>query len=140
MIIQRHDHYHSSTLSLSCYLTVSHCKYKEGHSLYSFVLAIRRGRYRFRGFSQAYEDVAPSMDHFAFFRLAINLMLLMPVDDAASSMLLFPTWPEYWDVQIKLHGPRNTVVEAACTGGKLDYLRVTPPERTRDVVLVGCKG
>lgn len=95
--------------------------------------------YRFRGFSQAYEDVAPSMDHFAFFRLAVNLMLLMPVDDAASSMLLFPTWPRYWDVQVKLHGPQNTVIEAACTAGKLDYLRVTPPERARDVVLIGCK-
>lgn len=96
--------------------------------------------YRFRGFSQAYEDVAPSMDHFAFFRLAVNLMILMPVDDAARSMLLFPTWPSYWDVKVKLHGPRNTVVEASCTGGKLDYLVVTPAERARDVVLVGCRG
>jgi hypothetical protein len=38
-------------------------------------------------------------------------------------------------VDFKLHAPFNTVVEGRHAGGKLAWLRVTPPERRADVIL-----
>jgi len=49
-------------------------------------------------------------------------------------ILLLPAWPVDWDVDFKLHAPYNTVVEGRYVGGKLEMLRVTPPERAADVV------
>ena len=68
-------------------------------------------------------------------------MLMAPLDDDRHRMVVFPTWPGYsWDVSFKLHAPLNTVVEASCVSGKLQYLRVTPPSRAKDIVVgPGCQ-
>ena len=94
--------------------------------------------YRFRGFSQAYEDVAPSMDHFSFMRTAVNLMLLLPVDDAAGSAVLLPAWPCAWNVSFSLHAPRQTVVAGSLLGGKLSYT-VTPAARRPFIKALPCQ-
>ena len=67
-------------------------------------------------------------------------MLMAPLDDAARSILLFPTWPtDKWNVRFKMHAPRNTTIEASCQHGKLEYLIVTPPERNADVIVLKCE-
>ena len=66
-------------------------------------------------------------------------MLLSPLDDAKRGMLIFPTFPtQQWDVRFKLHAPKNTVIEASCQGGKLEYLIVTPPQRAADMTVMNC--
>jgi hypothetical protein len=50
-------------------------------------------------------------------------------------LLLFPAWPEDWDVQFKLHAPDNTIVEGELKAGMLIRLDVSPHERTADVEL-----
>lgn len=62
------------------------------------------------------------------------------MDDVAGSVVLFPTFDvATWDVAFKLHAPRNTTIEAACVGGSLAYLVVTPPQRRADVTVLNCK-
>jgi hypothetical protein len=75
-----------------------------------------------------------------FFCTGLNYMLLAPLDDAARSMLLFPTFPtDKWDVRFKMHAPLNTTIEASCQKGVLEYLIVTPPERKKDITVHNCK-
>jgi hypothetical protein len=96
--------------------------------------------WRFEGFSQHYEDYAPAVDHISMLRIAMHLTLLQPLDDAAQSILLFPSWPvQLWDVSFKLHGPLNTTIEAACVGGKLVKLVVQPAERKGAVKVLNCR-
>jgi hypothetical protein len=72
-------------------------------------------------------------------RTAVNYMLLSPVEDAAQSLLIFPTFPTtVWDVAFKLHGPLGTTIEGSCKGGKLEYLNVDPPGRLADVTVLNC--
>ncbi|GAB3325066.1 DUF5703 domain-containing protein [Larkinella ripae] len=47
---------------------------------------------------------------------------------------LFPAWPKRWDVQVKLHAPYKTTIEAVLKNGKLEKLLVTPESRRSDVV------
>ena len=102
-------------------------------------LASNHGGYRFAGFAGHYQDYEPSLDHYGFMRTGLNYMLLSPLDDAKRGMLIFPTFPtQQWDVRFKLHAPKNTVIEASCQGGKLEYLIVTPPQRAADMTVMNC--
>ena len=49
-------------------------------------------------------------------------------------MNLFPAWPKEWEVDFKLHAPRQTTVEGILRDGKLVSLKVTPKSRMKDVV------
>jgi hypothetical protein len=64
--------------------------------------------------------------------IALQNMLLQT---DGRTIVLFPAWPKDWDVSFKLHAPFNTVVEGECRDGVLRELRVTPPEREKDVAL-----
>ena len=48
-------------------------------------------------------------------------------------ILLFPAWPDEWDVDFKLHAPYNTTIEASLRNGELIKLRVYPENRKKDV-------
>lgn len=72
----------------------------------------------------------PDMDHGSSGMIQLQEMLLQTVDDR---ILLFPAWPEEWDVDFKLHAPFNTVVEASVRNGKIINLLVTPESRRKDV-------
>ena len=48
---------------------------------------------------------------------------------------LLPAWPASWNATFRLHAPYQTIVEGRVVNGKLLDLRVTPTERTKDVVL-----
>eukprot|EP00937_MAST-01D_sp_MAST-1D-sp2_P000388 g388.t1 len=95
--------------------------------------------FRWAGYAPHEQDYEPSADHFGFMRTAMHYMLLGPLDDAGQKMLLFPTWPTArWDVDVKLHAPRQTTVEAACINGTLTKLVVTPAARRADIQVLNC--
>jgi hypothetical protein len=50
-------------------------------------------------------------------------------------ILLLPAWPKDWDVDFKLHAPKQTTVECSLRSGKVTKLIVTPKQRERDVVV-----
>jgi hypothetical protein len=69
--------------------------------------------------------------------IGLEDMLLQTPGDA---IYLLPAWPKEWDVEFKLHAPKNTIVQARYAGGKLLELTVTPPERARDIIYAGERG
>ena len=79
-------------------------------------------------------DWTPDVNHGGSGAIALQEMLLQTPGD---QLHLFPAWPVDWDVDLKLHAPRATVVEATLAGGVLTRLVVTPPERRADLVLHG---
>ena len=77
-------------------------------------------------------DWLPDQNHGGNLLETTQLMLLQPVGD---KLLLLPAWPKTWDVDFKLHAPRQTVVECVYRGGRIERLVVTPESRRADVVL-----
>ncbi len=59
--------------------------------------------------------------------------MLMQTD--GRTIRLLPAWPRDWDVTFRLHAPYQTVVEGRVVKGKIEQLRVSPPERINDVIL-----
>lgn len=60
----------------------------------------------------------------------------MLLQTAGDRILLFPAWPEEWDVHFRLFAPQQTVVEAKLENGKVAWLKVTPQEREKDVEIM----
>ena len=75
-------------------------------------------------------------DHYANMNTALQWMILQPADDENGKIILFGAWPCAWDVEFKLHGPRNTTVEGVLRSGKVVSLKVSPKERAQDVINV----
>jgi hypothetical protein len=73
----------------------------------------------------------PDQDHAGINMIALQSMLLQIDGD---KILLFPAWPADWDVNFKLHAPRQTVLVGILRNGRLEELHVNPPERRADVV------
>ncbi|AUP80693.1 DUF5703 domain-containing protein [Flavivirga eckloniae] len=65
--------------------------------------------------------------------IGLQEMLMQCFEDR---ILLFPSWPKHWDVDFKLHAPKNTTIEGILKNGKLIELKVTPESRRKDVVVL----
>jgi hypothetical protein len=65
--------------------------------------------------------------------IGLQEMLMQTVDD---KIVLFPAWPQEWDVDFKLHAPGNTTVEASLVNGKIEYLKVIPGSRRKDLLVM----
>lgn len=76
-------------------------------------------------------DWVPDQCHGGNLMNTIHYMLLQHVDE---KILLFPAWPQDWDVTFKLHAPGNTTIEARLENGRLVDLQVTPDSRRADIV------
>ena len=50
-------------------------------------------------------------------------------------IMLFPSWPKEWNVNFKLHAPKNTTVECTLKDGKITRLKVTPESRSKDLIM-----
>jgi len=87
---------------------------------------------RFPAFWGPNFDWIPDQDHGGNLLMALQTMLLQAEDEA---ILLFPAWPEDWEVDFRLWAPRRTRVEGRYHGGRLQQLQVTPEDR-RDQVQV----
>ncbi|TAE75633.1 MAG: discoidin domain-containing protein [Verrucomicrobia bacterium] len=73
----------------------------------------------------------PDMDHGGAAMAQLQEMLLQTPGD---KLHLFPAWPADWDVDFKLHAPRETIVEGSLRDGRLQSLKVTPASRSADLV------
>jgi hypothetical protein len=62
--------------------------------------------------------------------IGLQEMLLQSIGD---KIMLFPAWPKDWDVDFKLHAPKNTIVECSFKNGEIQNLKVTPETRSKDV-------
>ena len=76
-------------------------------------------------------DQRPDMDHGGAAMIQLQEMLMQTVGDR---IVLFPAWPPDWDVDFKLHAPKNTVVEGVLKDGKVVSLKVSPESRRKDLV------
>jgi len=94
--------------------------------------------YRFSGFMPHFQDYEPSADHLSNMNTALQWMLVQG-DDQTNDVLLFPAWPcKLWNVDFKVRGPLNTVVEGKYVNGKLLDFNVTPASRRNNVKFVAC--
>ena len=53
----------------------------------------------------------------------------------AGKIRLLPAWPKEWDVDFRLHAPRQAVVEGSFRDGKLVRYQVTPGSRQQEVIV-----
>ncbi len=97
----------------------------------SRALSYDRGE-RFPAFWGPNYDWTPDQDHGGVLMKAFQSMLLQT---DGQKIFLLPAWPADWDVDFKLHAPRQTVIEGRYRGGKMQELRVTPESRRADVEL-----
>jgi alpha-L-fucosidase 2 len=91
------------------------------------------GNQQFPWFWRKNSDWIPDMDDGGAGMAALQLML-MQCD--GRRMLLLPAWPRDWTVDFKLHAPYQTTVEGHVENGKISNLKVVPPDRARDVVVI----
>ncbi len=64
--------------------------------------------------------------------IGLQEMLMQTIGD---KVLMFPAWPLNWDVDFKLHAPKQTTIEAVLKNGKLIKLNVSPENRRKDVII-----
>ena len=91
---------------------------------------------RFPAFWGPNFDWLPDQDHGSVGMIALQQML-MQAD--GRTILLLPAWPEAWNADFKLHAPYRTTVEGTVRNGKLETLKVTPEERSSDVIVMKAK-
>jgi hypothetical protein len=60
--------------------------------------------------------------------------MLMQVD--GKKIYLLPAWPKDKNVYFKLHAPYQTTIECSWKNGALEFLKVLPEARKKDVVLM----
>lgn len=92
-------------------------------------LKLADGPHRFPAFWGPGYDWTPDHNWGGSGMIGLQEMLMQEVGD---TILLFPAWPEDWDVHFKLHASRNTTIEATLQDGKINYT-VLPEERRKAV-------
>jgi hypothetical protein len=65
--------------------------------------------------------------------IGLQEMLMQTIGE---KIVLFPAWPLTWDVDFKLHAPRNTTVEVILEDGEITRLKVVPESRRKDVLVL----
>lgn len=71
-------------------------------------------------------DWVPDQDHGSVALIALQKMLLQYDGD---DFYFFPAWPDHWDVDFKLHAPKNTTVSGKLENGKITWLSVTSKDQ-----------
>jgi len=121
------------------------------------VAKLRNGPYRFPTFWPEDIDWTPDMNWGGSGMVGLQEMLLqthppapaslhggaaggkLRLDTDGEKLRLLPAWPQQWDVDFRLHAPRQTVIEGRVRDGKLLSWTVTPEGRREDVILMGPK-
>jgi hypothetical protein len=65
--------------------------------------------------------------------IGLQEMLMQTI---GSEIRLLPAWPRDWDVDFKLHAPRQTIIEGRVKDGEIISLNVTPEKQDRNVIIV----
>jgi hypothetical protein len=94
----------------------------------------RKAQVRFPAFFGPGHDWLPDHNHGGSGTTGLQEMLLQ-ADAAGEKLHLLPAWPRDWDVEFKLHAPRQTTIELTYRAGKIQRLKVTPSSRRADLVL-----
>ena len=94
---------------------------------------MENGPFRFPAFWPATIDWAPDHNWGGSGMIGLQEMLMQVAGDR---ILLLPAWPAGWDVDFKMHAPRETTVEARAESGRMTFLKVTPEQRQDDAVLM----
>lgn len=79
-------------------------------------------------------DWGPDQDHAGVIVNAVQSMLMLTYAD---SIRLLPAWPKEWNVEFKLHAPKNTTVEGRVEAGEVVEMTVVPESRRADVAVLG---
>jgi hypothetical protein len=64
--------------------------------------------------------------------IGLQEMLMQTISD---QIILFPAWPKEWDVDFKLHAPKNTTIECSFKNGEIKRLKVLPKSRLKEITL-----
>ena len=88
---------------------------------------------RFPAFWGPNFDWIPDQTHGANLQMALQCML-MQTDKG--KIRLLPAWPKHWNADFKLHAPQQTIVQGRVEDGELVNLKVSPPDRRDDVVIM----
>jgi alpha-L-fucosidase 2 len=91
------------------------------------------GNQRFQWFWSKNSDWIPDMDNGGAGMTTLQLMLLQC---DGKRIQLLPAWPRDWEANFRLHAPYRTTVEGRVERGKITQLKVTPEQRSQDVVVV----
>ncbi|MCP5535760.1 MAG: hypothetical protein H7A51_05935 [Akkermansiaceae bacterium] len=75
-------------------------------------------------------DWIPDQDHGGVSMIALQKMLLI---EDGERLLLFPGWPDSWDVKFRVHARGNTTIDGQLKDGGIVKLDVTPASRYKDV-------
>ena len=59
----------------------------------------------------------------------------MVMQTIGKKIYILPACPKEWDVDFKLHAPKNTTVECRLENGKITKLKVVPETRSKNVVV-----
>ena len=63
--------------------------------------------------------------------IGLQEMLLQTVD---GKLLLFPAWPENWNVHFKLHALDGVIIEAKVIDGVPEIIEIMPQNRKKDII------
>ena len=86
---------------------------------------------RFPAFWGPNYDWVPDQDHGGVNMRALQNML---IQTDGKKIILFPAWPEKWDVEFKVYAPGNTTIEGELKNGKLIGMKVVPENRNKDII------
>ncbi len=65
--------------------------------------------------------------------IGLQEMLMQTIGD---KIVLFPAWPKDWDVDFKLHAPKQTTIEVKVRRGEIIAMKVLPASREKDVQIM----
>lgn len=78
-------------------------------------------------------DWIPDQDHGGILLKTFQAMLLQTNGD---KIYLFPAWPRDWNVNFKLHAPKQTTIEGRLENGELVEITVSPESRRNDMTIM----
>ena len=91
------------------------------------------GNVRFPAYWSVANDWMPDLDNGGSAMMALQAMLMQCDGD---KVLVFPAWPDEWDVEFKLYAQDNTVVSGTRRDGVIEFLDVDTEEENLDVEVV----
>lgn len=89
------------------------------------LLKLGNGPHRFPAFWGPGFDWTPDHNHGGSGMIGLQEMLLQT---NGNQIYLFPAWPSDWDVEFKLHAPKNRIIEGKLKNGKVSLFPILSKE------------
>lgn len=87
--------------------------------------------FRFKGYMDSPHDWKPDYDGVGNMMNTLQEMLVQCDGD---KIYMLPAWPKDWDVNFKVHAFKKTVIEGTYKNGKMEFLKVMPESRRKDLI------